>query len=545
MKKTLLLAVALVLTAVSPASADHAVGTLSSPVGEPLDGAPVIEEGNWDFIANFPAGPGAEKPIGVDVEMFKRKIDGKVHKYAITSSMTIGFTIFDVTNPETPVRITDYGTAACGPEAQVQQIIDFLANGQDFQDSPLGTVHGWEDDVQITPNGKIAVIATDAPGRCHDPTFGGLEFVDVSDPANPTLLGLVRLNADSHNSTIDLDRPWLVYNSNSDTGGNNFIDIADFKSCLKLDPSKCKPVVSRFQMKDSWTAGSQTPVPSACHDITFKRHKLYGACINTTLIFNPKHVLKNGKLTGSHLTSKADVGQANACPLVAPSAEAMVDLSVVDCSAWTSDKWKEENLNSAHIRLVSLMRHPGVSLDEDSPGRKGIQISHKSDPVAGGRLVAINDERGGGLNAPPGPQPAHCGGGGIWFYDVRNAAHPKPAVMKNGKKAVFFPGPSRITRTEGSNCTSHVFWQWSGVGNFISAAWYSSGTQVFRYKTDFSTHPATVRFVKRKTYVPPGASTWTSRVFAQKKKAGKRVLYFVATDIARGFDFFKLTLPKP
>ncbi|HYN36559.1 MAG TPA: hypothetical protein VEV82_06235, partial [Actinomycetota bacterium] len=326
MKKSLLLAVALVLTAVSPASADHAVGTLSSPVGEPLDGAPVIEEGNWDFIANFPAGPGAEKPIGVDVEMFKRKIDGKVHKYAITSSMTIGFTIFDVTNPETPVRITDYGTAACGPEAQVQQIIDFLANGQDFQDSPLGTVHGWEDDVPV-----------------------------------------------------------------------------------------------------------------------------------------------------------------------APSAEAMVDLSVVDCSGWTLDKWKEEDLKSARIKLLTLMRHPGINLNEDSRGRKGIQISHKSDPVANGKLVAINDERGGGLNAPPGPQPAHCGGGGIWFYDVRNADNPKPAVMRDGRRAVFFPGPTRITRTEGSNCTSHVFWEWHGVDNLVSAAWYSSGTQVFRYKADFSTHPATVR----------------------------------------------------
>jgi hypothetical protein len=75
-------------------------------------------------------------------------------------------------------------------------------------------------------------------------------------------------------------------------------------------------------------------------------------------------------------------------------------------------------------------------------------------------------------------------------------------------------------------------------------AWYSSGTQVFKVCADFSTHPANVAFYNRKTYVPTGASTWTSRIYAQKTlEDGKRDLYFAATDIARGFDFFKLTLP--
>ncbi|MCA1709025.1 MAG: hypothetical protein LC808_39415, partial [Actinobacteria bacterium] len=275
---------------------------------------------------------------------------------------------------------------------------------------------------------------------------------------------------------------------------------------------------------------------------TYMHHKLYGACVNTTLILDPSGVWEKGHLTGTKLTSKAQVGD-KACPKTAPSPEALADLQVVDCSDWTVDQWKKAKARNAHIKLLSLMRHPGVKLSEDARGRAGIQISHKSDPLSNGRLVAINDERGGGLNNSPGPRPGTCGGG-IWFYDVRDKKNPVVARLKSGKSAVFFPGPNHIVNTEGSNCTSHVFWEWKGVRHLISAAWYSSGTEVFRYKANFKTHPATIKFYGKKTFVPPGASTWTSRIYRQQKNDdGTITLFFVATDIARGFDFFKLTLP--
>jgi hypothetical protein len=169
-----------------------------------------------------------------------------------------------------------------------------------------------------------------------------------------------------------------------------------------------------------------------------------------------------------------------------------------------------------------------------------VQISHKSDPLAGEKLIGVNDERGGGIGVAGERQ---CPGA-IWFYDIRNKAKPQIAKFPNGKKALFWPGKERIVDTEGSNCTSHIFWEWKQERNLISAAWYSSGTQVFRYKTDFSTTPATVEFKNRYTLVLPGASTWASRIFREViAEDGTRTLYFVATDIARGFDFFKLVLP--
>jgi hypothetical protein len=542
MKKLALLIATAVIFSAAPAYANHAVGILSDPVGAPLDGAPVLEKGNWTFISNFPAGTGEEKPLGVDVEKYSRTVDGQKHNYVIMSSTTLGFSIFDVTDPDAPIRVSDYGAAVCGPEAQVQQLIDILAGGQDFNatSTALGAVHGWEGDVQITPDGKIAIIATDAAGRCHDPGWGGMEIVDISDPASPSLLGLVRLQGESHNSTIDPERPWLDYNSNSDTSGNNFIDIVDFKSCLTLDPAKCLPVVSRFQFQKEWTVGSETPAVSACHDLVYARHRLYGACINTTMVLDPTNVYKNGELSGDHLTDPQDVGQDNACTLTDPAVEAMVPVKVVDCSTWTVDKAKQANVKNANIKLDMLIRHAGINLDEDAPTRKDIQISHKADPFAGGKLIAVNDERGGGTNAPPGS----CPGGGIWVFDVRNPKKPVVAQNPKGKKSVFTPGKGRTVQSQGSNCTSHLFWEWPHSHHLVSAGWYSSGTQVFRYTANFKTHPATVRFYRRKTLVLPGASTWTSRIIAHKTVDNKDVYYFAATDISRGYDFFKLTMRK-
>lgn len=534
------IAAALALWLAPAASANHATGQLSSPIGNPVTGT-TLEDGNWTFIANYPAGPVAEDPIGVDVERFTQRRPDGLHRYLIASSMTVGFSIFDVTRPGSPVRVADYGAAACGPETNVQDLIDVLQGGHDFDPggSALGTTHGWEDDIQVTPSGRIAILATDAPGRCHDPASGGMEIVNISNPASPKLLGLVRLTGESHNATIDRDRPWIVYNSNSDTAANNFIDVVDISSCLKLRPGKCRPSVARRQFRKQLTTGTMTKDPSACHDLDYRNKRLYGGCVNSSVIFGASHVWRNGHLTGTDLTDPRQVGAANACKLADPSPEAGVSLKVVDCRNWTRGAWRKSNARSVRMPALTRIKHAGVDLSEDAPPRKDIQISHQATPLAGGRIMAVSDERGGGLNAPPG----NCPGGGVWFFDVRNGSHPQLATTPAGKKAIFFPTPNDFVQTQGSNCTAHVFHAWPREGNLMTMAWYSSGTQAFRYQIDLSKHPAQVSFSARRAFVPSGASTWTSRVYAERGKPGApRTLFFFATDISRGFDFFKLRL---
>jgi hypothetical protein len=250
-------------------------------------------------------------------------------------------------------------------------------------------------------------------------------------------------------------------------------------------------------------------------------------------------VSKNGHLTGTDLTDPSGVGEANACSLADPSPEAQVDLKVVDCRNWTEDAWKQSGATPVNMRVLTVIRHAGVNLDEDAPRRQDIQISHQATPLAGGKIMIVSDERGGGLNTSPG----ECPGGGLWFYDVRDPARPVLARMPGGDKAVFLPAQNDTVQTEGNNCTAHVFHTWDGEPGLITEAWYSSGTQAFRYHFDFTRRPATVRFSDRMAYVPSGASTWTSRVYAETPRAdGGRDLYFTTTDISRGFDFFKVGL---
>jgi hypothetical protein len=132
----------------------------------------------------------------------------------------------------------------------------------------------------------------------------------------------------------------------------------------------------------------------------------------------------------------------------------------------------------------------------------------------------------------------------LWFFDVRDRSHPEVARTADGQKAVFLPTPNDTVQTGGANCTAHVFHPWPGETGMITEAWYSSGTQVFRYAIELTRRPARVTFSDRPAFVPSGASTWTSRVYDEAATLdGSRTLYFFATDISRGFDFFTLTLP--
>lgn len=79
------------------ALADHVPTNLGSPVGFPADD-PSLKIGDWRFVKNFPAGPGAVTPLGVDWDTFTR--DGR--RYFVASSMTMGLTVIDVTEPLNP-----------------------------------------------------------------------------------------------------------------------------------------------------------------------------------------------------------------------------------------------------------------------------------------------------------------------------------------------------------------------------------------------------------------------------------------------------------
>ena len=103
-----------------------------------------------------------------------------------------------------------------------------------------GSVTGLQHDAEATPKGgqilnttnpaaaggdaQLLVDATDANGRCHDQGVlgqqaprGGLEILDITDPAQPKEIGLTVHVGEAHTVNIDPKRPHIAIVSSSDS----------------------------------------------------------------------------------------------------------------------------------------------------------------------------------------------------------------------------------------------------------------------------------------------------------------------------------------
>jgi hypothetical protein len=146
------------------------------------------------------------------------------------------------------------GTLAVGPNGGGQTIIQLTQEGE--VDPAFHSAHpsafcpsnpraalGLQHDVEATPKGavinnssylppvvddaQLIVDATDNEGRCHDQGVagvsgapqGGLEIIDVTDPANPVEIGLTSHIGEAHTVNIDPKRPHIAYAVTSDQIG--------------------------------------------------------------------------------------------------------------------------------------------------------------------------------------------------------------------------------------------------------------------------------------------------------------------------------------
>ena len=150
------------------------------------------------------------------------------------------------------ITYASVGTLAAGPNAAGQTIVQ-LTNAKGDVDPHYVTGHpsatcpgvatgvtGLQHDSEAAPKGnalvqfpnpyvdtrdtQIVVDATDATGRCHDQGTlaiagnkqGGLEIIDVTDPAAPTEIGLTSHVGQAHTVNIDPKRPHIAFVSSSD-----------------------------------------------------------------------------------------------------------------------------------------------------------------------------------------------------------------------------------------------------------------------------------------------------------------------------------------
>jgi hypothetical protein len=131
------------------------VGTASAQV--PAQG---LSSKNMHWEAN------AANLVGNSLDFFERKLaDGSIKRYAVAATHVNGFDILDITTPTAPVTVSRYV-------------------------SPGVNNHPW---VQVNPRRNIVALSIEERGGATVSHGGsvGVEFVDISNVANPQLLGVV------------------------------------------------------------------------------------------------------------------------------------------------------------------------------------------------------------------------------------------------------------------------------------------------------------------------------------------------------------------
>jgi hypothetical protein len=531
-----------------PAAADHTNPRtpLAPTTGTTTTG---IErgEGTWRHLANFPGGASnALTGGGTDLEFFtppgSKDVYGAFGTLGQDDVGSIGQRLLQLTQGGVvrPRWVADHGSARCSTS------------------NPSGTL-GLQHDSQVAQLGKVQLLTdtTDATGRCHDPGGGGIEIIDVtriSDArSEPREVHLLRLAGLSHTHTVDTQRPWIVYNSNADFSGANWIDAIDMRSCfgshnwsLTKRRSECRPLVYRIPFQPEWTqqrdqyTGQLEPGSAACHDITSAGGRLYCAGLNATLIIDVSGLVgSGGRIQGTPFP----------CPVINGT---RTGSKVTDCSAMGATRTER----ATGWTFLGTFNHPGR--DCGPPGTDvrncnsnnhvrsddGVSVSHEADPTPDQSFMFVTDERGGGV-VPPG---SSCtpgidnpyGNGGAHAFGIGDPSNIHYATTQDGRKSVYISDAVVPAETF---CDIHVLEHVPGEQRLI-AAYYSQGIKIVDYFVDAQGH---LEFRETSSFTLPNANTWAAEDFKiVDNPDGTRTYFMAADDIHRGIDVVSWTgRPNP
>jgi hypothetical protein len=118
-----------------------------------------------ELVANVPMVGDELSPAASDIEL--------AGDYAYVGSYGEGMVVVDIRDPEHPVRAGVF-------------------------DCP-----GGQNDIQLSPDARYAVMAIDTTGNdCH-PGKEGSVVIDIADPAHPRELAFIPIAVGSHNNTLD------------------------------------------------------------------------------------------------------------------------------------------------------------------------------------------------------------------------------------------------------------------------------------------------------------------------------------------------------
>lgn len=572
----LTLTAGLIVSLTGPASADHTTppGPLS-PNTETVQAGVQLGSGTWQHLSNFPPNPGS------DTAIFRRKVGSTREIYASHGTLGggdeghVGQRIIRLTsnggNVVDPTWIADHGSANCAGTSSTGN------TGLQHDAAALGTFRKTSAPISI-PGAEILDIqliadATDATGRCHDTAGGGMEFIDVTNPTQPKELHLTRHNGTTHTHTTDAIRPWIIYSSNSNFSGANWIDVVDTRTCLNLGTmtladkrAACRPKVYRIPQAPEWTyqrnfyngggAIDPTQGSGACHDITAIGTRLYCAAIKASFILDVSNLTDaDGNIRGTQLP----------CPIVAGTNTTAM---VTNCAAQGATA---PTVAGDAVQFLGTINHAGVECTVPPAPRNAattctnniirradedVAISHEAEPSHDESVMFVTDERGGGvvpLGATCFPVENPYGNGAMHAIDIRGAAPGRDPAdnfpywkLPDGSPAIFVGTPITPSPTF---CDIHMI-EHAHNEQRIFAAWYTQGVKVIDYFFhENGPGPADDRISFRETahFQLPNANTWMSHPFKTiNLPDGRRTYFLYAGDINRGFDVYTYTnVPNP
>ena len=586
---------------------DHPVPSFSQQTPPSLTAQSGGVEGvKWEFLGTFPTG----NPH-TDIDFFQR--GGAT--YASLGTLGIGpnaggQTIFQLTDAKgaySPRYVTGVPTASC-----VSNPANALGLQHDVEATPkANTILNTDNQRAVRTETQLIVDATDASGRCHDQggalglsgaPRGGLEIVDVTDPAKPVTIGLTSHIGEAHTVNIDPKRPHIAYAVTSDsigvnaegvrandTSGSNLdgFEVVDMSSCMNFPAgatveakrAACRPQVYRYRYPnlDMSLGHTNKGTIYGCHELeVYPDDRLTCASGGTSIVFDMKEAFDdNGtpndfgddKPRGTPLPCR--VRDSSSSPQFATGAK------ITDCVTGTRNgadqsltvaEWlKIGSPSLTGVRWIGSAYHMGRetatgAADPAFPSSEDIDFSHETEFTHSGRYLISSDERGGGV-APPGASCAPgadnpTGNGGLHFYRVdklltKRPANPEEAFTsyaktKAGGKAIF--RAQVRTEPQAALCTAHVFQQIPGQ-NRIFMGWYAQGTRVIDFTENAD---GTVDFREVGYFIPENANEWVSAIWKVDKNADGSFTYWGATgdfyvgDGGRGtMDLYKVTLPPP
>ncbi len=566
-------------------------------------------DAEWELVTTIPTG----NPH-TDIDFFTQGGD----TFASVGTLGVGpntggQTIVQLTQGGVvePEFLSGHGSASC-----LSNPADATALQHDVEATPKGgAILNTENPFADTSDTQLLIDATDAAGRCHDQgdfglagaPQGGLEIIDVTDPAVPKEIGLISHIGESHTVNVDPKRPHIVYSVTSDSVGVNAdgtrsnesgsglnldgFEVADISSCMNfpagttLDQKReqCRPQVFRYRYPSPQTARGHTLQNTiyACHELEVYPDDRLMCASGTALLGLDMSGAFNDMGTPNDFTDDKPNGTPLPCAVRDSSSAPpfTTGAKVTDCvdgeggADLSVPGWIASGSPSLEgVREIGAIHHAGrAAANQVAPfdSTEDIDFDHEAELSSSGNFLMATDERGGGIlppgatclpNSAPGsegpgaPIDNPLGNGGVHFFKTSGlhlggpgspeAEHAAYARTPEGDKAIF-RAPIR-TQPRATVCTAHVFHQIPGE-NRIVMAWYSQGTHVI----DFLERPdGTIEFQEAGYFIPENANEWVSAIFKTERNAdGTETLWGATGDFNLGeagrnaIDVYKVTLP--